>query len=71
MSRKDIKGTTEGTDALWKECGINSESFNFTCKFDSQSCYENNLIAPLAPLGAVLEIILLESTVTEHSFTDS
>lgn len=32
---------------------------------------ENNLIVPLAPLGALLEIILLESTVTQHSFTDS
>lgn len=50
---------------------MNVDSFTFTLRFDSQSCYENNLIVPLTPLGTLLEIILLEGTVTEHSFTDS
>lgn len=50
---------------------MKSVSFNCTFRFDSQSCNENNLIVPLGPLGAMLEIILLEATVAEHSFTDS
>lgn len=48
-----------------------TQSFNFAFRFDSQSYYENNLIVPLAPLGALLKIILLEGTATQHSFTDT
>lgn len=69
-------GTNLGDNRQYKYCGkilsgVNSETFNFTFRFDSQPCYENNLIVPLSPLGFLLKIMLLEGIVTKSGFTDS